>query len=177
MNEREKMLLNLSSTTPDVIDVIVEEKKMPLQASDIEDITSKSKSIKLSTLDYQILVTLSNGFKTEEAIAEDYQVSRNYIKKLMRSEDGSEFLQEQAKQKSDAALALTTNMVHNGMQIYQEYIADLLSKNKTAEALYHLFGKQSVVDVQNILHKQQVGVIEDDSKGLIQLFQNISVGK
>lgn len=179
MTEREQILSKLSSSVPAIVD---EEKEdivkveLPLQVSDIDDIISKGSGKLLSNLDYQILVTLSNGFKSEETIAEEYQVSKNYIKKLIRSPDGSEFLQEQAKQKADLSLSMTTNMVNNGLVVYQEYLQDLFAKGRTTEALYHLFGKQSIVEVQNMLHKQQANVVEDNDNGLMNLFKTISVG-
>ena len=140
---------------------------------EIEDLTNRSSKI-LSNLDYQILVAMT-GIVGEDKVAEEFGVTKGYIRKLMRSADGSEFLKEQAKAKAEMSLAVSTNMVNAGIQLWQNHIGELMQKGQTELVLYNLFGKQSLSEVQAGLHKQQSAVPEDNGNSLLNLFASISV--
>ena len=73
------------------------------------------------------------------------------------------------------SLAVSTNMVNAGIQLWQNHIGELMQKGQTELVLYNLFGKSSLSEVQGMLHKQQSSVPEDNGNGLMQLFQSISV--
>ena len=94
----------------------------------------------------------------------------------MRSADGSEFMKEQAKAKAEMSLSVSTNMLHEGLQLWQNHIGDLLAKGQTELVLYNLFGKSSLSEVQGMLAKQQSSVPEDNGNSLLNLFASISVG-
>ena len=116
------------------------------------------------------------GIVGEDKVAEEFGVTKGYIRKLMRSADGSEFLKEQAKQKAEMSLAVSTNMVNAGIQLWQNHIGELMQKGQTEMALFHLFGKSSLSDIQASIHKQQSATPEDNGNSLLNLFASISVG-
>lgn len=177
MGEIENKLLQLTSSgssSKSVAEVGVElPAEVTIRLDEIEDLTNRSSKI-LSNLDYQILVAMT-GIVGEDKVAEEFGVTKGYIRKLMRSADGSEFLKEQAKQKAEMSLAVSTNMVNAGIQLWQNHIGELMQKGQTELVLYNLFGKASLHEVQAGLHKQQSAVPEDNGNGLMQLFQSISV--
>ena len=73
------------------------------------------------------------------------------------------------------SLAVSTNMVNAGIQLWQNHIGELMQKGQTELVLYNLFGKASLHEVQAGLHKQQASIPTEDNNGLMQLFQSISV--
>ena len=177
MGEIENKLLQLTSSgssSKSVAEVGVElPAEVTIRLDEIEDLTNRSSKI-LSNLDYQILVAMT-GIVGEDKVAEEFGVTKGYIRKLMRSADGSEFMKEQAKAKAEMSLAVSTNMLHEGLQLWQNHIGELLQKGQTEMALFHLFGKSSLSDIQASIHKQQSATPEDNGNGLMQLFQSISV--
>ena len=178
MGEVENKLLQLTSSGNSSKSVAEVGAELPAEVNirldEIEDLTNRSSKI-LSNLDYQILVAMT-GIVGEDKVAEEFGVTKGYIRKLMRSADGSEFLKEQAKQKAEMSLAISTNMLHEGLNIWQNHIGELLAKGQTELVLYNLFGKLSLSEVQSGLHKQQSAVPEDNGNSLINLFASISVG-
>lgn len=178
MGEVENKLLQLTSSGNSSKSVAEVGAELPAEVNirldEIEDLTNRSSKI-LSNLDYQILVAMT-GIVGEDKVAEEFGVTKGYIRKLMRSADGSEFLKEQAKAKAEMSLAISTNMLHEGLNIWQNHIGELLQKGQTELVLYNLFGKQSLSEVQANLHKQQSAVPEDNGNSLINLFASISVG-
>ena len=177
MGEIENKLLQLTSSGSSSKSVAEAGVELPAEVTirldEIEDLTNRSSKI-LSNLDYQILVAMT-GIVGEDKVAEEFGVTKGYIRKLMRSADGSEFLKEQAKAKAEMSLAVSTNMLHEGLQLWQNHIGELLQKGQTELVLYNLFGKSSLSEVQGMLHKQQSSVPEDNGNGLMQFFQSISV--
>ena len=93
----------------------------------------------------------------------------------MRSADGSEFLKEQAKAKAEMSLNMSTLIMSNGLALWQQHIGGLLAKGQVEIALAHIFGKMSLSEVQNMLHKQQSSTPEDNGNGLMNLFASITV--
>ena len=178
MGEVENKLLQLTSSgssSKSVAEVGVElPAEVAIRLDEIDDLTNRSSKI-LSNLDYQILVAMT-GIVGEDKVAEEFGVTKGYIRKLMRSADGSEFLKEQAKVKAEMSLAVSTNMLHEGLQLWQNHIGELLQKGQTELVLYNLFGKSSLSEVQGMLHKQQSAVPEDNGNSLLNLFASISVG-
>lgn len=148
--------------------------EVAIRLDEIEDLTNRSSKI-LSNLDYQILVAMT-GIVGEDKVAEEFGVTKGYIRKLMRSADGSEFLKEQAKQKAEMSLAMSTSLVNEGLNLWKNHIGELMAKGQTELVLYNLFGKLSLSEVQANLHKQQSAVPEDNGNSLINLFASISVG-
>ena len=115
------------------------------------------------------------GIVGEDKVAEEFGVTKGYIRKLMRSADGSEFLKEQAKQKAEMSLAMSTSLVNEGLNLWKNHIGELMAKGQTELVLYNLFGKLSLSEVQSNLHKQQSAVPEDNGNGLMNLFASITV--
>lgn len=138
---------------------------------DIDDLVSKNFDRVLTNKDYLILVALDD--KGIEAISSEQNVSVNYIKRLMRSTVGSEFLKTQAKQKSELALSLASVSVAEGVLKYSELVNKLFNEGKTELALSYLFGKQSLSEVQSMLHKQQAEVPEDGTNEMKSLFTSL----
>lgn len=178
MGEAENKLLQLTSSgnsSKSVAEVGAElPAEVTIRLDEIEDLTTRSSKI-LSNLDYQILVAMT-GIVGEDKVAEEFGVTKGYIRKLMRSADGSEFMKEQAKVKAEMSLSVSTNMLHEGLQLWQNHIGDLLAKGQTELVLYNLFGKSSLSEVQGMLAKQQSSVPEDNGNSLLNLFASISVG-
>lgn len=137
----------------------------------IDDLVSKNFDRILTNKDYLILVALDN--KGIESVASEYNVSISYIKKLMRSIVGSEFLKLQAKQKSETALAIASISVAEGMLKYSQLVNNLFEKGQTELALSYLFGKQSLSEVQNMLHKQQAELPNEDTNELKSLYTDL----
>lgn len=177
MGEIENKLLQLTSSGSSSKSVMEAGVELPAEVTirldEIDDLTNRSSKI-LSNLDYQILVAMT-GIVGEDKVAEEFGVTKGYIRKLMRSADGSEFLKEQAKQKAEMSLAVSTSMVNAGIQLWQNHIGELMQKGQTELVLYNLFGKQSLHEVQAGLHKQQSSVPEDNGNSLLNLFASISV--
>ena len=177
----EKKLLDLADELGLNVPSIVEpdEEQIPQNKENLEDVSDliikneRSEKI-LTNLDYLILSGISSG-KSLPSLATTYNTTESYIKKAMRSDSGSKFLKEQAKQKADLALSLSTTTVYEGVLKYQELIADLFNKKQDSLALSYLFGKQSLMEVQAGLHKQQANVEEGNSKDLLNLFASIAV--
>lgn len=171
-SDTEKKLLDIVGGLPSTekdLELIIEE---TITQDDISDITSSSFSRVLTNTDYLILVDLSSG-KGVDTLSDKYDVSKNYIKKLMRSKEGSELLKDQAKQKTEMALALSSSTVAEGLLRYQQYVDDLFAKGQTSLALSYLFGKQSLSEVQAALHKQMAGETPDATDGLTSLFSSL----
>lgn len=161
--------LKTTSETSDTIPAeIIEEK---ITDEDISDLISKNYDRVLSNQDYLILVELDT--KSIDVVALEYNVSVTYIKKLMRSNVGSEFLKQQAKQKSETALAIASISVAEGVMQYKKMIDDLFATGQTNLALSFLFGKASLAEVQNMLHKQQAEVVPDETNAMSNLFKNL----
>lgn len=146
---------------------------------DIDDLTKPITGVQfqrtLNNTDFLVLSDLSEG-KGLTTIANQHSVSESYIKKLMRSDAGNNFLQTQSKQKSELALALTTTAVANGVNKYVEMVDELFEKGNTSLGLNYLFGKMSLMEVQAMLHKQQEVATPDETDSLKNLFLNIAVG-
>ena len=142
---------------------------------DIQDIVQKSFDRVLTTNDYLMLVALDS--KSLEAVAVEFDVTPNYIKKLMRSNTGSEFLKDQAKQKSEYALSIATTTVAEGILHYQAMVNNLFKQGKTELALSYLFGKASLHETQQALHKQLTNQVEESDDGLKSLFSSLLVDK
>ena len=178
MGEVENKLLHLTSSGNSSKSVVEVGAELPAEVNirldEIEDLTNRSSKI-LSNLDYQILVAMT-GIVGEDKVAEEFGVTKGYIRKLMRSADGSEFLKEQAKQKAEMSLSMSTSLVNEGLNLWKNHIGELMSKGQTELVLYNLFGKLSLSEVQSNLHKQQSAVPEDNGNSLINLFASISVG-
>ena len=138
---------------------------------DISDLVSKNFDRVLTNSDYLILVALDD--KGIESVSAEHNVSVNYIKKLMRSNVGNEFLKSQAKQKSELALSIASVSVAEGVMKYSELVNKLFAEGKTELALSYLFGKQSLSEVQNTLHKQQAEIPEDGSNEMKSLFTSL----
>ena len=176
MNETENKLLELAnkikaenkSPEPTCVESeLVEETTI----DDIEDLVTKNFDRVLTNKDYLILVGLDT--KGIDSVASEHGVSVNYIKKLMRSSVGNEFLKAQAKMKTEQALSISSLTVANGVLEYQKMIAGLFEKQETALALSYLFGRSSMLDVMESLNKQQQGVVEDDSQQMRSLFSSL----
>ena len=178
MGEIENKLLQLTSSGNSSKSVAEVGAELPAEVNirldEIEDLTNRSSKI-LSNLDYQILVAMT-GIVGEDKVAEEFGVTKGYIRKLMRSADGIEFLKEQAKQKAEMSLAMSTSLVNEGLSLWKNHIGELMAKGQTELVLYNLFGKQSLSEVQAGLHKQQSAVPEDNGNSLLNLFASISVG-
>ena len=178
MGEIENKLLQLTSSGSSSKSIMEAGVELPAEVTirldEIEDLTNRSSKI-LSNLDYQILVAMT-GIVGEDKVAEEFGVTKGYIRKLMRSADGSEFLKEQAKAKAEMSLAVSTSMVNAGIQLWQNHIGELMQKGQTELVLYNLFGKQSLSEVQAGLHKQQASIPTEDNNGLMQLFTSITIG-
>ena len=177
------LVLGLAPTAADSTntasgDLQEEPSKSIVTIEDIDDLTKPKKMATyqrvLSNLDYLILSGLSEG-KGIDYLCETYSVSENFIKKLMRSDSGNAFLQEQSKIKAETALALTTTAVANGVNKYVQMVDELFEKGNTSLGLNYLFGKLSLMEVQALLHKQQNDAVVDDTDGLKNLFLNIAV--
>ena len=177
MGEVENKLLQLTSSgssSKSVTEVGVElPAEVTIRLDEIEDLTNRSSKI-LSNLDYQILVAMT-GIVGEDKVAEEFGVTKGYIRKLMRSADGSEFMKEQAKVKAEMSLNMSTLIMSNGLALWQQHIGGLLAKGQVEIALAHIFGKMSLSEVQNMLHKQQSSTPEDNGNGLMNLFASITV--
>lgn len=177
MGEVENKLLQLTSSGSSSKSVVEAGVELPAEVTirldEIEDLTNRSSKI-LSNLDYQILVAMT-GIVGEDKVAEEFGVTKGYIRKLMRSADGSEFLKEQAKAKAEMSLNMSTALVSEGLNLWKSHIGDLLAKGQTELVLYNLFGKSSLSEVQGMLHKQQSAVPEDNGNSLLNLFASISV--
>lgn len=144
--------------------------------SDIQDIVTNNYNRMLTNQDYLILNEIAGG-KGLENIAGRYDVSQSYIKKVMRSTQGAEFLKEQSRQKSELALAISTTTVAEGLLKYQQLIDDLFKKGQNELALSYLFGKQSFSEVQASLHKQLSEEDNTDKNALSNLFATLMVDK
>ena len=183
-NNTEDVLLSLVSELKDSnppLDqtVITQSKKTPTTIEDINDLTKPNKAKtyerNLTSTDFLILNSLSEG-KSIEQVSLENDVTENYLKKLMRSDAGSNFLKEQSTQKSELALSMSTATVSNGVTAYNKLINDLLEEGKTSLGLQYLFGKMSLMEVQAMLHKQQQGTVDlEDADGLKNLFVSIAV--
>ena len=138
---------------------------------DIEDLITKNFDRVLTNKDYLILVGLNN--KSLEIVAQEHSVSVNYIKKLMRSNSGSEFLKTQAKQKMQTALDISSLTIARGVEEYHKMVSDMFARGDSALALNFIFGKASLLEAQNMLHKQQQGVTEDDGNAMKSLFSSL----
>lgn len=91
----------------------------------------------------------------------------------MRSNVGNDFLKAQAKQKSEIALSIASVSVAEGIMKYSQLVNDLFAKGETQLALSYLFGKQSLSEVQNTLHKQQAETPNDDNNEIKSLFTSL----
>ena len=176
MGEVENKLLNLTSSVSAVsydAEVVEEVKSSFVSLNEIDDLIGKGGK-NLTNLDYQILVAMS-GINSEDNVAEEYGVTKGYIRKLLRSPEGNDFMKEQAKQKAEMSLAVSTNIVAEGLTLYKSHIEGLLQKGQVENALMCIFGRQSLSEVQGQLHKQQSSVPEDNGNSLLNLFASISV--
>ena len=178
MGEIENKLLQLTSSGSSSKSITEAGVELPAEVTirldEIEDLTNRSSKI-LSNLDYQILVAMT-GIVGEDKVAEEFGVTKGYIRKLMRSADGSEFLKEQAKAKAEMSLNMSTALVSEGLNLWKNHIGDLLAKGQTELVLYNLFGKASLHEVQASLHKRQASIPTEDNNGLMQLFTSITIG-
>lgn len=183
-NNTEDVLLSLVSelkdSNPPLDQTVITQSKKPLTTiEDINDLTKPNKAKtyerNLTSTDFLLLNSLSEG-KSIEQVSLENDVTENYIKKLMRSDAGSNFLKEQSTQKSELALSMSTATVSNGVTAYNKLINDLLEEGKTSLGLQYLFGKMSLMEVQAMLHKQQQGTVDlEDADGLKNLFVSIAV--
>lgn len=170
-NSTEQKLFQLTAglvpdTKPQEVEIIPQ-----TEISDIDDLVAKNFDRILTNKDYLILVGLDD--KGIESVAAEHGVSINYIKKLMRSNVGNDFLKAQAKQKSEIALSIASVSVAEGIMKYSQLVNDLFAKGETQLALSYLFGKQSLSEVQNTLHKQQAETPNDDNNEIKSLFTSL----
>ena len=147
-------------------------KSVKLKAEDITDIVEKKFDRILSSTDYLILVDLGNNSGVED-LAEKYEVSQNYIKQLIRSKDGVEFLKVQAQKKAEISLAISTATVADGVLKYKALIDECFNNNQEQLGLSYLFGKLSFMEVQQMLSKNQP--VEEEKDGLKELFSGLMV--
>ena len=138
---------------------------------DIDDLVSNNFDRILTNKDYLILNGMNN--KSIDVVANENGVSINYVKKLMRSSSGSEFLKNNAKQRMQTAMDISSLAVAEGVLHYQKYVNDLFARGEINLGISFLFGKSSLLEIQNQLHKQQQGVVEDDSGAMKSLFTSL----
>ena len=138
---------------------------------DIDDLVSNNFDRILTNKDYLILNGMNN--KSIDVVANENGVSINYVKKLMRSSSGSEFLKNNAKQRMQTAMDVASLSVAQGVFEYQKMINNLFEKSETNLALSFLFGKMSLLEVQNMLYKQQENKEQDDSGAMKSLFTSL----
>ena len=167
----------LIALTAELIDDEEQEEQKPnksakLKAEDITDIVEKKFDRILSSTDYLILVDLGNNSGVED-LAEKYEVSQNYIKQLIRSKDGVEFLKVQAQKKAEISLAISTATVAEGVLKYKALIDECFNNNQEQLGLSYLFGKLSFMEVQQMLSKNQP--VEEEKDGLKELFSGLMV--
>lgn len=182
MNETESKLLELASMLKADAKDKVDKSEAPevdcelieteTSIDDIDDLVNKNFDRVLTNKDYLILVGLDN--KSIDVVASEHNVSLNYVKKLMRSGSGSDFLKTQAKQKMQTALDISSLTVARGVEEYQKMINNLFEKSQPELALSFMFGKLSMLEVQNMLFKQQQSSTEtDDGNAIKSLFSSL----
>ena len=181
MNETESKLLELASMlkvdAKDKVDkseapeVDCELIETETSIDDIDDLVSKNFDRVLTNKDYLILVGLDN--KSIDVVASEHNVSLNYVKKLMRSGSGSDFLKTQAKQKMQTALDISSLTIARGVEEYHKMVSDMFARGDSALALNFIFGKASLLEAQNMLFKQAQGVEPDDGNAMKSLFSSL----
>jgi len=142
-------------------------------STELKDLTENTSNTKpLTETDYLILEQHCLG-TSEEVIKEEFMVTKGYLNSLLRNANASTFLEKYSKTLQQKVLTKNLGMIAEGMDKQHQLIQELFAKGQTQLANQMLFGKLSMVEVQEKLSKIYGDEEEDTTAPIQNLFLNL----
>ena len=142
-------------------------------STELKDLTENTSNTKpLTETDYLILEQHCLG-TSEEVIKEEFMVTKGYLNSLLRNSNASTFLEKYSKTLQQKVLTKNLGMIAEGMDRQHQMIQELFAKGQTQLANQMLFGKLSLVEVQEKLSKIYGDEEEDTTAPIQNLFLNL----
>jgi len=160
---------NISKEVPSEQEQTQEPKRELIKSSSNElvDLTKNEANSKpLTETDYLILEQHCLG-TSEDVIKEEFKVTKGYLNSLLRNSNAGAFLDKYSKTLQQKVLTKNLGMIAEGMDKQHQLIQELFAKGQTQLANQMLFGKLSMVEVQEKLSKMY-GDEEDDNTAPVQ---------
>ena len=142
-------------------------------STELKDLTkNEANSQPLTETDYLILEQHCLG-TSEDVIIEEFKVTKGYLNSLLRNSNASTFLDKYSKTLQQKVLTKNLGMIAEGMDKQHQLIQELFAKGQTQLANQMLFGKLSMVEVQEKLSKIYADEEDDNSAPIQNLFLNL----
>jgi len=142
-------------------------------STELKDLTkNEANSQPLTEADYLILEQHCLG-TSEDVIIEEFKVTKGYLNSLLRNSNASTFLDKYSKTLQQKVLTKNLGMIAEGMDKQHQLIQELFAKGQTQLANQMLFGKLSMVEVQEKLSKIYADEEDDNSAPIQNLFLNL----
>jgi len=171
-----ELQLSKSSNSKDTEEKKTQESKRELvksNSTELKDLTENTSNTKpLTETDYLILEQHCLG-TSEDVIKEEFKVTKGYLNSLLRNSNASTFLDKYSKTLQQKVLTKNLGMIAEGMDKQHQLIQELFAKGQTQLANQMLFGKLSMVEVQEKLSKIYAEEEDDNSAPIQNLFLNL----